>query len=37
MRIVSCAWTRPGSEVPVKKSAYVTKVGDLNCGSGYYN
>jgi hypothetical protein len=33
---VTYMWTRPGSEVPVKKSSYYTKVGDLVCGVGYY-
>jgi len=33
---VDYEWTRPGSEVPVKKSSYYTKVGDLVCGVGYY-
>jgi hypothetical protein len=33
---VDYMWTRPGSEVPVKKSSYYTKVGDLICGVGYY-
>lgn len=33
---VDYEWTRPGSEVPVKKSSYYTRVGDLVCGVGYY-
>lgn len=33
---VTYMWTRPGSEVPVKKSSYYTKIGDLVCGVGYY-
>lgn len=33
---VTYMWARPGSEVPVKKSSYYTRVGDLVCGVGYY-
>ena len=29
-------WTRLGSETPVDKVSYVTKVGDQVCGVGYY-
>ncbi len=33
---VSYMWTRPGSEQPVQKVSYVTKVGDQVCAVGYY-
>ncbi|MGV1015216.1 MAG: cache domain-containing protein [Methyloceanibacter sp.] len=29
-------WPRPGTDIPVKKASYYTKVGDLICGAGYY-
>lgn len=33
---VSYMWPRPGSETPVDKVSFVTKVGDQVCGVGYY-
>jgi signal transduction histidine kinase len=33
---VSYMWPRPGSETPVQKESYVTRVGDQVCGVGYY-
>ncbi len=33
---VSYMWPRPGSEQPVQKVSYVTKVGDQVCAVGYY-
>jgi signal transduction histidine kinase len=33
---VSYKWPRPGSEEPVDKVSFVTKVGDQVCGVGYY-
>jgi signal transduction histidine kinase len=33
---VSYMWPKPGSEEPVQKSSYVTKVADQVCGVGYY-
>ena len=33
---VSYMWPRPGSEEPVQKVSYVTKVGDQICAVGYY-
>ena len=31
-------WPRPGSDkTPVAKVSFVTKVGDVGCGVGYYN
>lgn len=33
---VSYMWPRPGSEEPVQKVTYVTKVGDQICAVGYY-
>ena len=33
---VSYMWPRPGSETPVQKVSYVTKVGDQVCAVGYY-
>lgn len=33
---VAYMWPRPGSDTPVQKVSYVTKVGDLICGVGYY-
>ena len=29
-------WPRPGSDKPLEKHAFYTKVGDQNCGVGYY-
>ena len=29
-------WPRPGSETPLEKRAFYTKVRDQNCGVGYY-
>ena len=29
-------WPRPGSDKPFKKHTFYTKVGDQNCGVGYY-
>lgn len=33
---VSYMWPRPGSDQPVQKVSYVTKVGDQVCAVGYY-
>jgi hypothetical protein len=33
---VAYMWPRPGSDTPVQKIAYVTKVTDQICGVGYY-
>ena len=33
---VSYWWPRPGSDVPLEKHTFFTKVGDQNCGVGYY-
>ena len=33
---VAYMWPKPGSEEPVQKMSYVTKVGDQVCGVGYY-
>jgi signal transduction histidine kinase len=33
---VAYMWPRPGSETPVQKVSYVTKVGDQVCAVGYY-
>ena len=33
---VSYMWPRPGSNDPVQKVVYVTKVGDQVCAVGYY-
>ncbi len=33
---VDYMWPRPGTEVPVKKVSYVTKIGDQVCVVGYY-
>ena len=30
-------WPRPGSDKPLEKHTFYTKVGDQNCGVGYYN
>jgi signal transduction histidine kinase len=29
-------WPRPGSDKPLEKRTFYTKVGDQNCGVGYY-
>ena len=29
-------WPRPGSDKPLEKHAFYTRVGDQNCGVGYY-
>jgi single cache domain-containing protein len=29
-------WPRPGSDEPLEKHTFFTKVGDQNCGVGYY-
>ena len=29
-------WPRPGTETPLEKHTFYTKVGDQNCGVGYY-
>ena len=29
-------WTRPGSDKPLEKHTFYTKVSDQNCGVGYY-
>jgi hypothetical protein len=29
-------WPRPGTETPLEKHTFFTKVGDQNCGVGYY-
>ena len=33
---VSYWWPRPGSDEPLEKTSYYTKVGDQICGVGYY-
>ena len=33
---VDYKWPRPGSEDPVQKVSYVTKIGDQVCAVGYY-
>lgn len=33
---VAYAWPRPGSDQPVAKVSYVTKIGDQVCAVGYY-
>jgi hypothetical protein len=33
---VSYWWPRPGSDVPLEKHTFFTKIGDQNCGVGYY-
>ncbi len=35
-KLVDYMWPRPGSEEPVQKVSYVTKVGSQMCGVGYY-
>ena len=29
-------WPRPGSDKPLEKTSFFTKVGDQICGVGYY-
>ena len=29
-------WPRPGSDTPLEKHTFYTKVGDQNCGVGFY-
>ena len=29
-------WPRPGSDTPLEKHTFYTKIGDQNCGVGYY-
>lgn len=36
LKQVSYMWPKPGSDEPVKKVSYVTKVGGDVCGVGYY-
>ena len=36
MKQVTYWWPRPGSETPLEKHTFFTKVGDQNCGVGYY-
>jgi signal transduction histidine kinase len=33
---VGYMWPRPGDTTPVQKVSFVTKIGDLVCGVGYY-
>ena len=33
---VTCWWPRPGSEKPLEKRTFYTKVAGLNCGVGFY-
>ncbi|ALK08804.1 cache domain-containing protein [Blastochloris viridis] len=33
---VDYMWPRPGTDTPVQKVSYVTKVGDQTCAVGYY-
>jgi len=33
---VSYWWPRPGTETPLQKRTFYTKVGDQNCGVGFY-
>jgi signal transduction histidine kinase len=33
---VSYWWPRPGTDKPLQKTSYYTKVGDQNCGVGFY-
>jgi signal transduction histidine kinase len=33
---VSYKWPRPGTQEPVAKMSFVTKIGDLTCGVGFY-
>ena len=34
--MVTYWWPRPGSDKPLEKNTFYTKVGDQNCGVGYY-
>jgi signal transduction histidine kinase len=36
LTVVSYVWPRPGSDEAVAKESYVTRIGDLVCGVGYY-
>src|SRR5262245_29960363 len=36
IREVTYWWPRPGTEKPLEKTSYYTKVGDQVCGVGYY-
>ena len=36
LKQVSYMWPKPGSDEPVKKVSYVTKVAGDVCGVGYY-
>ena len=36
MREVTYWWPRPGTDTPLEKTAFYTKVGDQICGVGYY-
>jgi hypothetical protein len=36
MKIVTYWWPRPGSEEPLEKHTFYTRVGDQTCGVGYY-
>jgi signal transduction histidine kinase len=36
MKSVTYWWPRPGSEEPLEKHTFYTRVGDQNCGVGYY-
>jgi hypothetical protein len=33
---IAYVWPRPGSETPLDKVSYYTKIGDQICGVGYY-
>jgi hypothetical protein len=33
---VGYMWPRPGSKAPEQKVSYVTRIGDVGCGVGYY-
>ena len=33
---VTYMWPRPGSDTPIQKTTYVTKVADQICAVGYY-
>ena len=36
IKTVTYFWPRPGSEEPLEKHTFYTKVGDQNCGVGFY-
>jgi hypothetical protein len=36
IREVTYWWPRPGTDTPLEKTSYYTKVGDQICGVGYY-